>query len=190
MDVVTGLFSALGLSTAAGLNAYIPLLVVGLLDRYTNLIDLAAPYDWLSNPWVLLVIAVIALVDFVGDKVPVVDHVLHLVGLVIAPVAGAITALAASGGGVNPTLVAICGVVVALGVHGARATARPLATATTAGFANPVLSAAEDGTSLVLAVLAVALPLVALLVVVLLAIGAFMLLRRVTRGRQRGALRR
>src|SRR4029078_3420225 len=90
MKAIVSIFSAFGLSTAAGLNAYLPLLTVGLLARYTNLIHLDGPYSLLSHPVVLLVIAVLALLDFIGDKIPAVDHTLHAVGLVVAPIAGAI----------------------------------------------------------------------------------------------------
>src|SRR5215471_605379 len=121
MNGIISLLSAFGLSTAAGLNAYLPLLVVGLLGRYTNLIHLNEPYSLLSNPVVLLLIAVLALLDFVGDKIPAVDHALHAVGLIIAPIAGAILFMAINGqvGAVSPLLAAICGVILAGGTHGA-----------------------------------------------------------------------
>jgi len=52
MDVL-GIFSAFGLSASAGLNAYIPLLVVSLLARFTDLIELDAPWDTLSSWWII-----------------------------------------------------------------------------------------------------------------------------------------
>jgi hypothetical protein len=192
VNAITGLLSAFGLSTAAGLNAYIPLLVIGLLDRYTDLVRLSAPYDVLANPWVLLVIALLALVDFVGDKVPAVDHAFHAVGMVVHPVAGAIMFMAAnaSAGAVNPVLAAICGLLLAGVTHTARAAARPVATATTAGLANPVVSLVEDIGALALSVMAVLLPLLAFLV----ALGGFLVLiffvRRIWPKRPAGAERR
>ena len=94
MDTVTGYFTALGLSTAAGLNAYIPLLAVGLFSRYTDLIDLPAPGTISGDPLVLGLVAIVGVADFIGDKVPIVDHVLHLLGMAVAPVVGGILALA------------------------------------------------------------------------------------------------
>jgi hypothetical protein len=181
--MVHGLLSACGLATASGLNAYLPLLTVGLLARWTNLVRLEPPYDLLSHPAVLLLIAALAVLDFVGDKVPAVDHALHVVGLVVHPVAGALVALAASSsaGGVYPALAAACGVVLAGGTHGARAAARPVATATTGGLANPVISFLEDVVSLTLAVLAVLLPLLALALVVLVLAWAVRRIRRLFR---------
>jgi len=170
LHMVNGLLAIFGLATATGLNAYFPLLTVGLLARYTDLIKLNPPYDLLSNPAVLVLIAVLALLDFVGDKIPVVDHALHLVGLVVHPIAGAMVSLAAenSASGTHPVLAAVCGLILAGGTHAARAAARPVATVTTAGLGNPVVSLIEDIVSLILAVLAVLLPVLAFVLVVLI----------------------
>jgi uncharacterized protein DUF4126 len=86
MDAVS---TAFGLSGAAGLNAWIPLFATGLLDR-TGAIDVAAPYDKLSSTWVLIVLAVLMVLDIVGDKVPVIDSIPHGAGAVVHPVAGAL----------------------------------------------------------------------------------------------------
>jgi hypothetical protein len=179
------LLQAFGLSTAAGLNAYLPLLVVGLLGRYTQLIRLDGPFSLLSHPLVLLVIAVLALLDFVGDKIPTVDHALHAAGLIIHPIAGAILfmALNSEAGSVNPLLAAICGVILAGGTHSIRATVRPLATISTAGIANPVISFFEDVTSLILSVLAVIVPVLAFVLVLVFIFLMVLLFRRLRRRR-------
>ena len=179
------LLQAFGLSTASGLNAYVPLLTVGLLARFTGLIHLYPPYDVLTHPLVLGLLAVLALLDFVADKVPLVDHALHVAGLVIHPAAGAVLFLAASGevGTVHPVLAAACGVLLAGGTHTARMAARPAATATTAGLANPVVSFVEDVVSLLLSVLAVVIPVLAFLLILLLALPAVLLLLRRRRAR-------
>lgn len=187
MNVLLNIFSAFGLSTAAGLNAYVPLLVIGLLGRYTTLIHLNEPFSLLTHPIVLIVIAVLALLDFIGDKIPAVDHALHAAGLIIHPIAGALAFMAANSsvGAVNPLLAALCGVIIAGGTHTARATARPLATATTAGVANPVISLFEDVVSLTLSVLAIIVPVLAFLLVLFFAVLMLMLFRRIT-SRRRG----
>jgi large-conductance mechanosensitive channel len=169
-EAAIGLMTALGLSTATGLNAYLPLLILGGLARWTDLITLDAPYDTLSEPGVMLAIGVIAIVDFVGDKVPALDSVLHALGLVVAPVAGALVALAATGNDVvDPAFAVVLGVAAAGATHGARSIVRPASTAFTGGAGNPVLSLGEDMASTVLAFSAVIVPVVAFLMVVTLA---------------------
>jgi large-conductance mechanosensitive channel len=169
-EAAIGLMTALGLSTATGLNAYLPLLILGGLARWTDLITLDAPYDTLSEPGVMLAIGVIAIVDFVGDKVPALDSVLHAIGLVVAPVAGALVALAATGNDViDPAFAVVIGVAAAGATHGARTIVRPASTAFTGGAGNPVLSLGEDSVSTVLSFSAVIVPVVAFLMVVTLA---------------------
>lgn len=166
MELLSGLLSSLGLSGAAGLNAYIPLLLVGVLGRL-GLLDLAQPFDLLSSTWALIGIGVLGLLDFVGDKIPGVDHALHLFGGVVNAAAGAVLFAAQAGvADVPPALSMALGLVVAGGVHATRTAVRPVATATTGGLGNPVVSSAEDGTSLLLSVLAVFVPVLS---VVLLA---------------------
>lgn len=179
MDTVTGYFTALGLSTAAGLNAYIPLLAVGLFSRYTDLIDLPAPWDHLGDPLVLGLVAIVAVADFIGDKVPIVDHVLHLLGMVVAPVVGGILALAAANAlEVDPGFAALLGVVAALATQVGRTAARPAATATTAGAGNPVVSLSEDGASGTLSVTSIVWPVVAAILAVLVLVGLFVVWRK------------
>lgn len=161
MDELTAYATALGVSAAAGLNAWIPLLTVGLLSKYTGIIDLTGDWDLLEQTWMLALLAGIGVADFVGDKIPAVDHVLHAAGTVIAPIAGTVAALAATGGGASPVVVAVLAVFTAEFAHGARATLRPVSTVGTGGTATPAVSAAEDTGSAVLSVVALAAPVLA-----------------------------
>lgn len=175
MDILSGFLSSLGLSGAAGLNAYIPLLVVGALNHF-GFMHLSQPYDLLSNPWVMLGVAVLGALDFIGDKIPGVDHALHVAGGVVNTAAGAV--LFASQTGVahlSPALSMVLGLIVAGGVHATRTAVRPVATATTGGLANPVVSSVEDGTSLGLSLLAVFAPILAVLGLLGLAFAAYRL---------------
>jgi hypothetical protein len=174
MGGLFGLLSAFGLASAAGLNAYIPLLIVGLTARYTGLLELQAPFDILASPAALLIVGVLALIEFVADKVPTVDHAWHLAGTIMNPAAGAILFASQQSliSEIHPLLALGCGLVLAGSVHGVRATVRPLATATTAGIANPVLSTIEDVTAVIWTVLAILVPVLAVLVIGLM-IGLF-----------------
>ena len=82
--------TGLGLSAAAGLNAYIPLLLVGLLSRFTGVITLPEPYRWIQSGWALAVIALLLLAEVVLDKVAVVDHVNDVVQTLVRPTVGGV----------------------------------------------------------------------------------------------------
>jgi hypothetical protein len=181
-ETLLSLATGLGLSTAAGFNAYLPLLITGILARTTDLITLDAPFNRLEEPVVLGAIAAIGVIDFVGDKVPPVDHVLHAVGLVVAPVAGAVLALSAtSDTDVLPAVALIIGVLAAEATQGARASVRPLSTVSTGGIGNPVLSLGEDGLSATLSFAAIIVPLVALVLVAAIAVLVVWAVRRARR---------
>src|SRR5512143_4170699 len=163
MDVLLGVFSAFGLSASAGLNAYIPLLIVGVLAHYTNLIQLKAPWDLLANPWILILLGILLIIEMLADKIPAVNHINDAIQTFVRPAAGAI-AFAASTDvihGINPVLALACGLLVAGSLHLAKsALVRPVVTATTAGAGNIPVSIAEDITSTAISFLSVLLPVV------------------------------
>ncbi|HEB66241.1 MAG TPA: DUF4126 domain-containing protein [Chloroflexi bacterium] len=164
------IFSAFGLSASAGLNAYIPLLVIALLGRYTDLIALQSPWDALTSIWVIGLLVLLSAVEFFADKVPAVNHLNDLIQTVVRPVAGAI--VFASSAHVltetHPALSLAAGLLVAGGVHTVKAAAvRPAITATTGGTGNIFVSVAEDIISTVLSILAVVVPVIVAAIVIL-----------------------
>jgi hypothetical protein len=185
MEAISSIFSAFGLSASAGLNAYIPLLLVGLIARYTNLIRLSEPWDLLTNVWVLLVLALLLLVEILADKIPAVNHLNDGIQTVIRPTAGAIVFAASAHAisDISPVLAFICGLLISGTVHGAKALAvRPAVTVTTGGVGTPVVSAAEDILATVLSILAILIPvLVGALICVVAAWVIWLMLRSVMR---------
>ena len=190
-----------GLAASAGLNAYIPLLTMGLLARYSELIDLPTGWQWLSNGWVIAILALLLAVEVVADKVPVVDHVNDVVQTVVRPTAGGL----AFGAGSSSETVTVtdpgsffsshqwvpiaAGVLIALTVHGVKAASRPVINATTAGVGAPVASTAEDFSSVILSVLAILLPVLVLVgLVVLIFAGIWVIRRRRQRRQDRQAV--
>lgn len=161
--------AAFGLSGAAGLNPWLPLFV-GALAARLDLVELAAPFGSFESTTGLVVLGVLTAADFVGDKVPVLDHALHVVGTAVAPVSGAVLFTGQTGDETDlPALLAVLlGGGTAGLVHAIRAAVRPAATVGTAGLANPVLSLGEDLSSLLLVVLAFAVPLLAVVLLLLL----------------------
>lgn len=161
MDLLSGILSAFGLSASAGLNAYIPLLVVSLLARYTDLLKLTSPWDALASPWAIGVLLVLALVEFFADKVPAVNHVNDAIQTFIRPAAGAILFAASAKvvTDVHPLLSVIAGLLVAGGVHTIKSVAvRPAVTATTAGAGNVPVSILEDMISTIVSILSILVP--------------------------------
>lgn len=196
LEVLTGL----GLAGSAGLNAWIPLLVVGLLARYTDLMTLPQGWEWLSNGWVLSIFAVLLAVELVADKIPVVDSVNDVVQTAIRPTSGGLVFGAGSSSetmtvqdpgqlfGDQGWVPVAIGVVVALVVHALKAAIRPVLNAMTAGVGAPVVSTAEDTTSVLMSLTAILLPILVIgFVIGIVWIGWWGLRRRRARRRRRAS---
>lgn len=171
-QLLLGIFSAFGLSASAGLNAYIPLFVIAVIAHYTDWFKLNPPYDTLGNPWIVVLLGVLIIIEFLADKVPAFNHVNDLLQTFIRPVAGAIVfAASAKVLTVNyPVLSLACGLLIAFGVHAVKSVAiRPAVTATTGGAGNVPVSLAEDGVAVTTSFLAVVLPVILACVFALLA---------------------
>ena len=164
--------SGLGLAVPAGLNAYLPLLIVALTDRFSNRINLDRPYDFLSSNWGIAILVLLVSVEVIVDKIPGVDHANDLIQSIIRPAAGAFLMMAinSDGGPLNPVVAMLIGLLAAGSVHAAKATARPAVTVTTGGLGNPLVSIAEDGFAALMALSAILFPLIVLAFLVLLMI--------------------
>ena len=165
------IFSAFGLSASAGLNAYIPLLMVAVLGKFTNLIHLSEPWDTLTSWWIIGLLIVLSLIEFFADKVPAVNHVNDIIQTFVRPTAGAI--LFASSAkivtDIHPVLALGFGLLIAGGVHAVKSVAiRPVVTATTGGTANVAVSIAEDAASTVVSILAIIVPVFIACIMVLM----------------------
>lgn len=186
-----------GLAAAAGLNAWVPLFVLGLADRFLDVVELPPGWAWLSSDVALWIVGALLVVEIVADKIPAVDSVNDVIQTVARPASGGIVFGA---GATSETLrvddpsafldthvwvpVAV-GVVVALAVHALKAGVRPVANVATAGLAAPVLSTVEDVSAVALAVLAIVLPVLGVLLLAGLVTGGVLLLLR--RRRMRAA---
>jgi hypothetical protein len=185
-EVLTGA----GLAAAAGLNAYIPLLVLGLLSRFTDVVSLPAGWSWLENGWVQIILGVLLAIEIVADKIPAVDSVNDWIQTVVRPAAGGIVfgsgTVAQTSAVTDPAkffssnawVPIVIGVLLALTVHVGKTVVRPAANVATAGIAAPVLSTIEDFFSAVMSFVAVLLPLLVILGLAGLVFGAVALLRR------------
>lgn len=184
------LLTGLGLASAAGLNAYIPLLALGLLSRYTDLVALPPGWAWLENGWLLIALAVLLIIDVVADKIPAVDSVNDVIQTLVRPASGGI--VFASGAGSETVAIqdpstlfadgrwipVVLGIVIALVVHLTKAGVRPAANVATGGVSAPILSTAEDAASVSLVAAAILIPLLVIVALIPLVIGAIWLWRR------------
>ncbi|GAA2848281.1 DUF4126 domain-containing protein [Microbacterium arabinogalactanolyticum] len=186
------------LAASAGLNAWMPLFLLGLADRLIPAVQLPAGWSWLSGDIALWVIGALLVLEIVADKIPALDSLNDIVQSVLRPASGGI----AFGAGASAQTVAVedpsafftdnawvpivIGVGIALAVHVVKAVGRVAANSVTGGLAAPALSTAEDGASFMLAVAAIVVPILALVLLIGLIIAAVVMTKR-RRARKRAA---
>jgi hypothetical protein len=188
-----------GLSAAAGLNAYIPFLLVALIARFTDVIDLPHQYAWIESWWAIGIAAVLLLSEVVLDKIAIVDHINDAVGTFVRPATGGLIFAATVAAedfeqgstfmADNPWIGVLLGIITAGIVHTGKAVSRPVVNAGTAGLGTPVVSAAEDGVAVTLALVAIFLPVLVVFLLLLLLWAGFVLWRgRRSRRKERDRL--
>lgn len=206
MDIVA-FGTPFGLAFASGLNAYLPLLAFALSVRWLHLYTVNPHFTFITQTWFITVLIILTLLDFVADKIPLIDHAWNAMHGAIRPVAGAVVALAASNQalpampfaavashaasreallalsilpvtGIGTLVILIIGGVLAVLSHSTKSTARIVSTLTTAGFLNGVLSLAEDGLVLIVILLSLfASPIMFILLILLVLILAQRIMR-------------
>lgn len=195
LEILTGL----ALASAAGLNAYIPMLGIGLLSRFTELVQLPDGWLWLENEWCLGIVGVLLAVEILVDKFPALDTVNDVIQTVVRPASGGIVFAAGassdtvavtdpasfvSSGQIWPV---VLGIVIALVPHLLKAIARPIVNVMTAGAGAAVMSTLEDIGAVILTFLAIIVPVLALVFVVLVVVLLVRRLRRALAGRRERA---
>lgn len=163
-----------GLAASCGLRAFLPLLLLSAAAKWHLFnVHLGPQFAWLESDTALIALALATIIEMAGDKIPAVDHALDAIGTALRPLAGAFVAAAAVSGQnwtADPTTAAIIGLAagapVAFGLHAAKAGTRGASTATTFGFANPLISFLEDVLVVVVCLLALLTPLLVPLVLV------------------------
>jgi hypothetical protein len=175
---VLAALTGMGLSAAAGLNAYIPFLVVALIARFTDYITLPVGYEWIQSSWAIGIGAALLLAEVILDKIPAVDTINDTIQTFIRPSMGGLIFAATTAAAQldnstwmkeNPWVSVVLGVLISGLVHTGKMAARPAINVGTVGAGAPVVSTVEDIGSLGLSLVALMAPLLVILALILLA---------------------
>ena len=203
MDIVD-FGTPFGLAFASGLNAYLPLLAFALSVRWLHLYTVNPHFAFVTQGWFIVALVILTLLDFVADKIPLVEHGWNAIHTVVRPIAGAAIAVVSSShalpvihitvasgharpeaalvalsaipvAGVGLLVIIIIGGVLATLSHTTKSSARFVSTLTTAGFLNVVLSLEED--VLVFIIIALSLFASAIMLILLVLLVLFLVPR-------------
>jgi hypothetical protein len=186
-DVLSTAGLAIALAACAGLRAWLPLLMAGVLSR-AGMLNLGTAFGFLSTNKALALFALATAIELIGDKIPAVDHALDALSTILRPAAGAMLAASVFGRITDPVESAALGLAVgapvALVPHAGKTALRAASSALTAGLANPALSVAEDVATVALFLTAVLVPVA---VAAALLLVAFLVVRRLLSRPRTGA---
>ncbi len=180
-----------GLAAAGGLNAFIPLVVIATLSRFTGILDLSPGFSWLSSWPAILICLALLTVELVIDKIPGIDTANDFFQTPIRPAAAALAFAAAATADAGPTgnfwshhiwLAWILGALVGLASHLSKTASRTAINAATGGSGTAAASFAEDGIAVTLCLFAFVLPWLVLPALAAIVAGVY---RIVTIGRRR-----
>jgi hypothetical protein len=160
MDLIATLSIALGSAWVSGINLYATVATLGLLGRFAGL-SLPGDLSTLTNPWVIGVAIALYCVEFVADKVPVVDSAWDVVHTFVRVPAAAVLAASAFGD-FDPAvrvIALLAGGGLALGSHGTKAGVRALLNMSPEPVTNVVASVTEDVIAVGGILLAIFLPI-------------------------------
>ena len=186
-----------GLAFASGLNAYLPLFAYALSVRWLHLYTVSPRFAFITQTWCIALLGFLALLDFVADKIPLIDHAWNAIHTFVRPIAGAFVAVVASSHafpiafpttaansagqgaaiivlgaipvvGIGLLVVIIVGTVLAFLSHSAKSTTRFVSTLTTAGLLTSIMSLGEDILALIVILLSLFASTVMLVLLVLL----------------------
>ena len=188
--------TGMGLSAAAGFNAYIPFLIVALIARFTDVINLPSGFVWMESWWAIGIGTVLLITEVAVDKIPAIDTVNDTIQTFIRPAMGGVIFAATQAAESidssqwmqdNSWVGIVLGVIVSLLVHSGKMAARPAINAGTLGAGAPVVSTAEDGASIGLSLIAIFLPVLVIVVLALMAWFFIWIWMRIRRRRRRAS---
>ena len=164
LDPAFGLVLGLSLAATCGLRAFLPLLCIGVAGALGK-VELADAFQWRASPAALACFGTAVAVELAGDKIPMLDHAMDGLGVVVKPTAAAVAA-ASMIQEFDPLLALVLGLVaggtLAEVVHLAKSKVRIVSSALTGTLANPILSVAEDAAALAAIGVAFLAPVLAL----------------------------
>lgn len=168
LETLLSVAVGLGLAAACGFRIFVPLLVMSVAAR-TGHLSLASSFDWIESTPALIAFASATALEIGAYYVPWVDNLLDAIATPTAVVAGMVVTgsqVADFDPWIHWTLSVIGGGGAAGTVQGLTVLTRQVSSFATAGFGNPVVSTVEAGASLVLALMAIVVPLLAVLALV------------------------
>ncbi|WP_346882457.1 DUF4126 domain-containing protein [uncultured Algibacter sp.] len=170
IETIISICLGIGLSASVGFRVFLPLFALSLA-AYLDFWPLNESWEWVGSTAALITLGVATLVEILGYFIPYIDNLLDTVAVPLAALAGTavmLSTMADLSPVVTWSLAIIAGGGTAAAIAGTSSTTRLVSTATTGGIGNPLVSTVETGTSIILSVVSIFLPVVAIVLVIII----------------------
>jgi len=169
-ETLFSILIGIGLAASVGFRIFVPLFALSLAS-YSGIIPLNENWEWVGSSTAIIILGVATVVEILAYLIPWFDNLLDMIAVPLAAIAGT-AVMVATVSDLDPTitwaLAIIAGGGTAAAIKGSTSTTRLASTATTAGIANPVISTVETGTSIVMSVFSIFIPVLAIICVVII----------------------
>ena len=180
-ETIISIFLGIGLSASVGFRVFVPLFALSLAS-YFNVWELNESWQWIGSLTAVITLGVATLVEVFAYYIPYVDNALDSIAIPLAAIAGTavmVSTVADLSPVITWALAIIAGGGTAAAVAGSSGATRLASTATTGGIANPLVSTIETGTSVVMSVLSIFIPVIAFVFVLIILYLIFRLYKKI-----------
>lgn len=180
-ETLISVFLGVGLAASVGFRVFLPLFILSL-SAYFGVIPLNESWQWVGSMSALITLGLATVLEISAYYIPVFDNLLDTIAVPLAAIAGT-AVVVSTAANLDPvitwSLAIIAGGGTATAIKGSSATTRAASTTTTGGLANPIVSTVETGSATALSVVAIFLPLLAIVLVVVILVGVFFFFKKI-----------
>ena len=184
-ETIISIFLGIGLSASVGFRVFVPLFALSLAS-YFDVWELNESWQWIGSTTALITLGVATLVEIFAYFTPYIDNLLDTISVPLAALAGTaimLSTVADLSPVITWSLAIIAGGGTAAAIAGTSSTTRLASTATTGGLANPLISTLETGTSIVMSIVSIFIPILAIIFVIIILFVIFKLYNKFKRNK-------
>jgi hypothetical protein len=180
-ETIISIFLGIGLAASVGFRVFLTLFALSLAS-YFNVWELNESWQWIGSMTALITLGVATLVEIGTYYIPFVDNLMDTIAIPLATVAGTavmVSTVADLSPVVTRALAIIAGGGTAATIKSATSATRLTSSVSTAGFGNPIVTTIETGSSIVMTLLSIFLPIIGFIMVIVILIVFYKLYKKI-----------
>ncbi|WP_412984827.1 DUF4126 domain-containing protein [Pontimicrobium sp. IMCC45349] len=180
-ETIISIFLGIGLAASVGFRVFLPLFALSLAS-YFNIWQLNENWEWIGGITALIILGVATIVEIFAYYIPYVDNLLDSIAVPLAAIAGTavmVSTVADLSPEITWALAIIAGGGTAAAISGASGATRLASTASTAGVGNPIVSTVETGTSVIMTIASIFVPILGFVLVLIVVYIIFKIYKKI-----------